>query len=164
MMFTSIREKCNALSSSFAEIPQERNTKLAQLAAYIQLKKDAQLPVNLVYICTHNSRRSHFGQIWAAVAASYYGISAVRTFSGGTEATAFHPNAIQALRETGFEIAAVDAGQNPLYNVRFGDRESCNCFSKVYDDPANPAAHFAAIMTCSEAEASCPFIRGDEQR
>lgn len=164
MMFTSIREKCDTLLASFAEIPRERKTTLAQIAAYIQSKKDAQLPVNLIYICTHNSRRSHFGQIWAAVAASYYGIPAVRTFSGGTEATAFHPNAIQALRETGFEVSAGGAVSNPRYDVRFGEQESCTCFSKVYDDLVNPSDLFAAIMTCSDAEENCPFIPGAEMR
>ena len=117
-----------------------------------------------MYICTHNSRRSHFGQIWAAVAASYYGISHVRTFSGGTEATAFHPNAIEVLREAGFEIVTSGANRNPLHDVRFGEQESCTCFSKVYDDPANPSDLFAAIMTCSDAEENCPFIPGAEMR
>jgi protein-tyrosine phosphatase/arsenate reductase len=119
-----------------------------------------------MYVCTHNSRRSHFGQIWAAVAASYFGIENVQTFSGGTEATAFNPNAIGALKETGFEISTEELNENPIYKVAFGTKETLftNCFSKVYDHTFNPSSDFAAIMTCSDVERNCPFIPGVEFR
>lgn len=35
---------------------------------------------------------------------------------------------------------------------------------KTYDHPFNPASGFAAIMTCSQADAGCPFIAGAEKR
>ena len=38
------------------------------------------------------------------------------------------------------------------------------CFSKLYNDAANPSQNFAAIMTCSDAEENCPFIPGCELR
>lgn len=148
----------------FPAISDERKATLSKIAAYIQTQKDSGLPIQLVYICTHNSRRSHFGQIWGAVAASYYGIAGVQTYSGGTEATTFHPNAIQALRATGFDILSDGSSNNPTYTVRFSDHEACNCFSKMYDDPTNPKEKFAAIMTCSDAEENCPFIPGVELR
>lgn len=163
-MFPHIQAHCDALVASFAAIPDERKALLAGIADYIRTKKDQQQPVRLVYICTHNSRRSHFGQVWAAVAAAYYGIPATSTYSGGTEATAFHPNAIRALETAGFKITSDDRPANPVYTVRFGDDQACSCFSKVYDDPANPQNGFAAIMTCSDAEENCPFIPGAERR
>src|SRR5687768_9814050 len=136
-MFPQIQTHCDSLAASFSAIPDERKTVLSKIAAYIQSKKDSQLPVQLVYICTHNSRRSHFGQVWAAVAASYYNVPEIQTFAGGMEATAFHPNAIRALENTGFDIQSNGSPNNPVYTVRFGDNETCSCFSKVYDDPAN---------------------------
>jgi arsenate reductase (thioredoxin) len=33
-------------------------------------------------------------------------------------------------------------------------------FSKKYDDPFNPQRDFAAVMTCSQADASCPLVAG----
>jgi protein-tyrosine phosphatase/arsenate reductase len=118
-----------------------------------------------MYVCTHNSRRSHFGQIWATVAAEYYGIKNVVTFSGGTEATAFNVNAIKALKEIGFEIQAKDESLNPIFEVKYSDDSNPTiCFSKVYDDAFNPNTNFAAIMTCSDAEENCPFIPGVELR
>lgn len=164
MIFKAIREQCDSLVALFPSISDERKATLSEIAAYIQTGKDTGSPVRLVYICTHNSRRSHFGQVWGAVAAAYFGISGVQTYSGGTEATAFHPNAIQALRTAGFGVSTDGRFGNPVYTVRFGDHEACSCFSKVYDDPVNPHGQFAAIMTCSDADENCPFIPGAELR
>lgn len=164
-MFQKIRTLALDLVSHFDEIPQERKAILAKIAAYIQTKYDKNEPIQLVYICTHNSRRSHFGQIAAAVAADFYCIDNVHTFSGGTEATAFHPNAINALRGLGFDIhSAAETVKNPIWQVQFGNQSSTTCFSKVYDDAANPTKNFAAIMTCSDAEQNCPFIVGTDLR
>ena len=88
----------------------------------------------------------------------------VSTFSGGTEATAFNPNAIQALRGLGFEITEMDTTLNPKYEVDFGGLKPSICFSKVYDNASNPTSNFAAIMTCGDAEENCPFIPGVELR
>lgn len=164
MLFDQIKQHCDQLAAKFESITDERKTILHQLSKYIQLKQDQHQPVNLVYVCTHNSRRSHFGQIWAAVAADYYQIKNVHTYSGGTEATSFNPNAIKALTTIGFDVTTTENGNNPKYKVLFGKNESTTCFSKVYDDEANPKSNFAAIMTCSDAEENCPFIPGVELR
>lgn len=164
-MYQKIRTLVQNLETHFDEIPQERKTILAKIAAYLQSKYDKNEPIQLVYICTHNSRRSHFGQIAAAVAADFYCIDNVHTFSGGTEATAFHPNAIHALSDLGFNIHSEDETvKNPIWNVQFGVQAGTTCFSKVYDDAANPSQNFAAIMTCSDAEQNCPFILGTDLR
>lgn len=163
-MFEKIHNKCEALSLIFDKIEPSRKIILEKISHYILEKNDHHQTVNLIYICTHNSRRSHFGQVWAAVAANYYGIKNVHTFSGGTEATAFNPNAIKALRDAGFEITADDNLSNPVYTVKFGENEMTHCFSKVYSHKANPKSDFAAIMTCSDAEENCPFIPGAEFR
>lgn len=100
------------------------------------------------------------GQVWAATAAAHHGIDGVRTYSGGTEATAFNPRAVAAMQRAGFAIEN-PGGQNPHYLVRFAETgPSMECFSKSYDDPANPGEGFAAIMTCSEADEACPVVLG----
>lgn len=163
-MFQTIQQFCDTLTASFDSISEERKLLLSKISSYIQQKKDNGEPVRLVYVCTHNSRRSHFGQIWAAVAAAYYNITHVSTFSGGTEATAFNINAINSLKRTGFVINDDGQAVNPKYTVQFGVNQNTVCFSKVYNDAANPQQHFAAIMTCSDAEQNCPFIPGVELR
>ena len=163
-MNTKVKNLCDQLSQQFESISSDRKVLLEKISSYIQQKKDDSSPIQLIYVCTHNSRRSHFGQIWAAVAAEYYGVNNVRTFSGGTESTAFNPNAIHALNGLGFEITTTDLSSNPKYEVDFGGSKASICFSKVYDDASNPTSNFAAIMTCDDAEENCPFIPGVELR
>jgi arsenate reductase len=163
-MFPALQSYMDSLVTEFYLIPAERKAELKQLAAFIKAQKDSALPVELTFICTHNSRRSHLGQIWAAAAASFYKVEGVTTFSGGTEATAFNPRAVAALERAGFVIDN-PGGNNPRYHVHSGDGdEGLTCYSKKYDDAANPQKDFAAIMTCSQADAECPFIPGAKFR
>jgi arsenate reductase len=165
MLYPTLQTNCDQLIDEFDLIPADRKVLLLTISEYIQRKVDADLPINLMYVCTHNSRRSHFGQIWSAVAANFYNIPNVHTFSAGTEETAFHPNAIAALREQGFIVVQENDTSNPIYTVKFGaPKDYVTCFSKTVQDGINPKADFAAIMTCSDADENCPFIPGVELR
>lgn len=142
------------------EIPRRRKLALEEVAAFVSSKRSAGEATDLTFICTHNSRRSQMGQLWAAAAAAHFGIDEVHTHSGGTEATLFNPRAVAALERAGFVIENPD-GDNPHYFVTFVEGGPVQeCFSKTYDDPFNPAEGFAAIMTCSEADAACPIVAG----
>lgn len=164
-MTSSIKKYCDSLTKEFNTISNERKGVLNKITQYIKNKQKENKQVNLVYICTHNSRRSHFGQVWAQVAASYYNIDQVNTYSGGTEATAFNINAINALKKIGFDIKPINVEKNSTYHLFFDENEKpIECFSKVYDHEKNPQQEFAAIMTCSDAEENCPFIPGVELR
>lgn len=163
-MYSTIQQHIQTLISQFDTIPSDRKVILSQLATYIQQQKTAQLPIQLNYICTHNSRRSHLGQIWAAVAANHYSISNVHTFSGGTESTSLNANIINALISTGFEVKIGDESSNPKVHIHFSQDHFVTCFSKVFDHEVNPKTGFAAIMTCSDAEQNCPFIPGVDIR
>lgn len=146
-------------------IPAERQAILQVLVAYIQDKVRAHEAVRLNFICTHNSRRSHLSQIWAQVMAVYFNIPEVTSYSGGTEATAMFPVVGETLKVQGFEIKALSDAKNPVYAIKFSDNDHPIIgFSKTYDDAFNPVSGFAAIMTCSQADAGCPFIAGAEQR
>lgn len=146
------------------EVPKSRERLLDELAAIVGQKCRSGEVADLVFICTHNSRRSQMGQIWGAVAAAYFGIDGVRTYSGGTEVTAFNPRAVAALARAGFEIASPGAA-NPRYRVAFSEDEpAVECFSKTYDDAHNPADGFVAIMTCSDADEACPVVHGAAAR
>jgi arsenate reductase (thioredoxin) len=163
-MYPALQLYADSLTFEFEMIPEERRAELKQLADYIRAQKDSAQPVQLTFICTHNSRRSHLGQIWAAAAASFYGVDGVETFSGGTEATAFNPRAVAAVKRAGFVIDSA-IGENPRYRVHLREGDAgLVCFSKKYDDAANPQKDFAAIMTCSQADAECPYIPGAQFR
>ncbi|MEM7159998.1 MAG: protein-tyrosine-phosphatase [Myxococcota bacterium] len=138
-----------------------RRELLDSIAAFVKQQIAAGEPARLVFICTHNSRRSHIGQLWASAAAAWHGLEGVETFSGGTEATAFNPRAVAAMRDAGFEIEATTEGDNPRYRATVAeDGLALEVFSKRYDDPANPTRDFAAVMTCTEADQACPHVEG----
>ena len=145
-------------------IDNSRTALLDRFTDYLVKQNNESAQINLNFICTHNSRRSHITQIWAAALAHHFGFEKVATYSGGTEATAFNPRAVKAMRKVGFQIED-GAGNNPKYQVSFAKGvEPLICFSKVFDYPDNPNRDFAAIMTCSDADVNCPFIPGASWR
>jgi arsenate reductase len=162
-MFLNLKATVNLIAKS--AVSHERQAVLQPLIDYIQLKVNEEEPIRLNFICTHNSRRSHLSQIWAQTMAFHFGIPHVYCYSGGTEATALFPKVVETLQNQGFEIQKLSEENNPAYAVKFADNEvALICFSKKFDDPFNPIAEFAAIMTCSSADEACPFIAGAEQR
>ncbi len=139
------------------ELSPERMEELDAMAAWVA-DQSQETPTELTFICTHNSRRSHMGQIWAQAAACF-GLNDVRTFSGGTEATAFNPRAVRALRELGVAIDISEEADNPVYTVQLqSDWPSFEAFSKTYGDAANPSEGYAAVMVCSSADQGCPVV------
>ena len=141
----------------------DRKKILDALINYIDQKIAKNEAVKLNFICTHNSRRSQLAQIWAQTASRHYNIEA-SCYSGGVEVTAFNKRAVEAIRRAGFEVKQEGDG-NPIYSVSGSNTcRPLNAFSKLYDDPENPDAGFAAIMTCSDADENCPFIPGAEKR
>ena len=152
----------DALAPELDALAPERREPLAELASYVRERHAAGQPAQLLFICTHNSRRSHMGQLWAAAAAVYFGVDGVETYSGGTEATAFNPRAVAAMERAGFVIERPAADEdNPRYQVSLAEGvPAMTAFSKIWQDPVNPDDGFAAVMTCSQADASCPFVRG----
>ncbi|KAB1231245.1 arsenate-mycothiol transferase ArsC [Chryseobacterium viscerum] len=152
-------------SLQWENIDADRKGVLEPLISFIQQKVDEGKEVNINFICTHNSRRSHLSQIWAQAASSYFSIPGVHCYSGGTETTALFPKVAETLADQGFNIFSIAETANPVYAIQYDDNHlPIIGFSKKYDSPFNPASGFAAIMTCSQADGGCPFIPGAEKR
>jgi len=151
--------------TEFDSIPEERKAELKSVSKFIQEKFKKKEEINLIFICTHNSRRSHISQLLAQAAAYYYGIPKVNCYSGGTEATAFNIRSVKALRKAGFDIQESESGANPVYICSFADdAKKIKAFSKKYDDKFNPNKNFAAVMVCSHADENCPYVVGAIER
>ncbi|MDQ0478137.1 protein-tyrosine-phosphatase [Chryseobacterium sp. MDT2-18] len=162
-MFKNVMESIEVIA--MMTISDKRMEILKPLAEFIQKKADAGERINLNFICTHNSRRSHLSQIWAQVMAEHFGIKNVFCYSGGTEATAMFPKVAETLEWQGLQIQKLSETENPVYAVKYAENaHPVICFSKKYDDAFNPVSGFAAIITCSNADAGCPFIAGAEKR
>lgn len=146
-------------------ISNERKAVLQPLVDFIQLKVSKNADIRINFICTHNSRRSHLSQVWAQTMANYLKIKNVCCYSGGTEATALFPMVAETLERSGFQIQKISKNENPVYSIKYADSEHPIIgFSKKLDDPFNPKAAFAAIMTCDSANEACPFVPGAEKR
>lgn len=143
-------------------IPQERQLELRQVATWIAGRLAVGQHADLVFICTHNSRRSHFSQIWAAIAAFRHGLGGVRTFSGGTEVTAMNERVADSLRRSGLVVSVEDpAVTNPRFHVRYSvTQPPLECFSKIHHQLPNPSHDYCAVMTCSHADDACPVVPG----
>jgi arsenate reductase (thioredoxin) len=164
-LFPALNSAVERLTQEFINISIERKEILKGLTMFIQQKKNAGQPVYLNFICTHNSRRSHISQLWAQAAAYYYNVDNVHCYSGGTEATAFNPRAVKAMKDVGFHIAVAKEDNNPVYEVMYAKGATAvTVFSKRYDDPFNHNRDFAAIMTCSHADENCPVVVGATAR
>lgn len=160
-LLPSVQQKI--ASFDLNSVSEERKEVLEPLIQYIKSKLDENEQIKLHFICTHNSRRSQFAQIWAQAIAAYCDIQ-ISAFSGGVEVTAFNDNAVYAIANAGFEVVA-KGDKNPVYSINYTEEAApLEMYSKKFDDTANPEENFAAIMTCSHADETCPFIPGAEKR
>jgi len=174
-----VREHADWLATSFDLIGEAHREAGRALAGWIAEHHRPGRPLDVVVVCTGNSRRSILGATMGNVAAAYYGMPEIRFHSGGTAPTAFNARTVAALEEVGVAIepAGREAARgepqtaNPVYRVRWGSPDATGGpsfeaieFSKRYDDPANPQKGFAALMVCGEADAGCPVVRGSALR
>jgi arsenate reductase len=146
-------------------VSDERKLILQPLIEYIQAKKNNAEIINIVFVCTHNSRRSHLTQIWAQTMSFHFNIKNVCCYSGGTEATAMFPKVVETLINQGFNIQKLSDNENPVYAIKYSENENpIICFSKIYNNEFNPKSNFAAVLTCSNADEGCPMVLGADGR
>lgn len=165
-LYESIKNFIATRESEQSLIPQERKENLLRFSKSIREMRNGQNYSEMIFVCTHNSRRSQIAQMFALVCAEYLGISGIGSYSGGTEVTAFHPNSVRALTEIGFKIEKEKKTEdNPRYWVSYKENNvPILAFSKLYSDVVNPSKKFIAVMVCSSADEACPFVPGAEVR
>lgn len=162
-MFKKIQQVIQLID--FSSIPKERIDILEHMVHVLQRQKSNGERLSFNFICTHNSRRSQFGQVWAEVAASFYGIS-ITAFSGGVEITSCDFRTIQSLKRFGFHVAkSEERSENPVFFVQWAtESKAIRLFSKLYNHPLNPQLNFVALMMCNEADENCPVVLGAQER
>ena len=179
-LLPKVRQHADFLTTSLDQIGEPHRLASRELVEWIVAYYRPKEALDVVVVCTGNSRRSILGAAAGNIAAAYYGMPEIRFHSGGTAPTACNSRTVNALKSIGIDIEPTgkeaERGEpktaNPMYRVRWGGgAESGGTppmeameFSKRYDDPANPQKGFAALMVCSEADASCPFVKGASLR
>ncbi len=163
MLFQKLLLEINKIDEK--SIIEERKIILQPLINYINLKINNCEEIKLNFICTHNSRRSHLAQVWAQTMAEYFNYKQVFCYSGGTETTSVYVAVVNSLKQLGFKIDIIKESENPVYSIRYSlNQPPITGFSKPFNDPFNPKTDFAAILTCSEADEACPFVKGADIR
>ena len=132
------------LDNLFNRIPSEDRIPTLEAIA-LSFSKEDNLKVN--FICTHNSRRSHFCEILFRTAAHYYGLKNVQTFSGGTESTSLYP-----------EVAEI------FFKNLERKETTPILFSKKYNIEYNAQGNYHAVMVCDSANETCPVVHGCIER
>lgn len=178
-LLPEVRKHVDCLTTSFDRIDDTHRPGGQKLADWVVKNYRPGQSLDVVVVCTGNSRRSILGATTGNIAAAYYGMPEIRFHSGGTAPTAFNSRTVTTLKEIGLEIEPTGkeaargepATANPIYRVRWGLPANTGElaletteFSKHYDDPVNPQRGFAALMVCGEADAACPFVKGASLR
>lgn len=164
-VYPKLNKNIEVLNKNFSSIDPDR---IATLDLFAQSVKKALADKNsadVVFICTHNSRRSQIAQAWLLAAANYYGVNGLNSYSGGVGVTAFYTGAREALKQVGFEVTTTDTATNPKVELKSADSdEPLVMFSKNFADAPNPKSGFIAVMVCSHADEACPFVAGAAKR
>ena len=85
-------------------LEKNRKDKLIEIAQVIKRNHEQQNIVKIIFICTHNSRRSQFSQVWAYISSLYFKLDFLEFYSGGTEVDSVNLNVINALINSGLKI------------------------------------------------------------
>ena len=67
-MYARLQSYIESSRGSFEQINPDRCAGLLQIKDYVVASQLAREPAKLLFICTHNPRRSHMGQLWTQVA------------------------------------------------------------------------------------------------
>ncbi|MAY82789.1 MAG: protein-tyrosine-phosphatase [Flavobacteriales bacterium] len=146
------------------KVSEKRKQLLNPIVDYILNKIRESKESHLIFICTHNSRRSQMAQFWAQYLADYFELP-ISAYSGGTEVTKLAPQAAKAIEGLDFTIE-IDRSNasNPRYRLVYEGKKEILLYSKLFSEISDTLPSFASLMCCSQAEETCPFVPGTELR
>ena len=143
----------------------ERKNLLIEISETIKSRVRENGHVNVMFICTHNSRRSQLAQVLATYYAHEFQLKNLDFFSGGTESTSFNYRMVNALISKKFNLIQKTHSVNPVYRLKKEEDQLPGLyFSKAYTHELNPQQDFIAIMVCDHADENCPLVFGASDR
>jgi arsenate reductase len=154
-----MRDVVAGLRSESSRISAVRRANLEMCATLLATGLRDAGTLSLLFLCTHNSRRSQMSQLWAQALGHEKGLK-ISAYSGGSQPTALSPAAARALQRAGFEVRelAVEGG---VWEARYAAAAPpVRMFSKLWSDAANPRQHCIVLVNCSAADEGCPVTPG----
>ncbi len=103
-LLPKVRQHADLLTTSYDMIGETHRLAGRKLVDWIAKNYRPGKPLDVVVVCTGNSRRSILGATMGNIAAAYYGMPEVRFHSGGTAPTAFNARTVKTLKEIGVEV------------------------------------------------------------
>jgi len=122
---------------------QKRKKRLENIASVVN--ENLNKTRSIVFLCTHNSRRSQLCEVWGKVFAKIYR-KKINISSAGTFKTEVHNQVYESIIKCGLVV-------NDKKEIFF-DKKKFKLNSKTIDSIT--MKNFIAVMTCSDAEKSCP--------
>jgi ACR3 family arsenite transporter len=117
---------------------------------------------DVLFVCTANSRRSVFAQVWLHAALLARGLGGPRVLSAGSEPTGVDARTLAALQRAG---AVVSGGSRGRATVALPGCEAVALEPRrVGEATESLEPGFTAVMVCSDADARCPVVQGAAQR
>ena len=110
-----------------------------KLNSYLKLCRD------IVFVCTHNSRRSIYCEVWGKIIANKYSKN-INFYSAGTKKTSVYGEVIKSFSRLGIKSKG---------NIIQYKEKSILLKSKTLEEIQ--LDKFICIFTCSKAERSCPI-------
>jgi protein-tyrosine-phosphatase len=192
----ALRVRAGKLAVESHLIPEERRIQLKALAALLQpqvstsnnatvdTEGGAPVRASVVFVGTHNSRRSQLAEVWLRAAAVYYQLANINVSSAGIETTELSQAMAAALSQAGFFLRRSrgclrrwcsrrkDDGNDdmqPHYHCATGwlgeqRLPDVELFSKGLNHPSLPSTDFVAVLVCNSADSACPLIFGTRAR
>jgi arsenate reductase (thioredoxin) len=153
-----IVEYFKALSKVCEQIPEQKKSRLGDLALYIESKLKSKAHVNMVFFSPTDNSLSHLAQVWAKALAMHYNLEALDAYSAVKGTMSVNPIIMKIISNYGFEIRKAKNGVNPVYDVKYADKAPViKLFSKPLDHPENPDERFVAlILNPGDAETFIP--------
>ena len=122
---------------------QKRKKRLDNIASVIN--ENLNKTRSIVFLCTHNSRRSQICEVWGKVFAEIYR-KKININSAGAFKTVVHSQVYESIVKCGLIV-------NNKKEIFF-DKKKFKLNSKTTDSIT--MKNFIAVMTCSDTEKSCP--------
>ncbi|TGK05204.1 hypothetical protein EHQ53_16295 [Leptospira langatensis] len=161
-LFEPLKRFLQEREAEYSLIDQDRKRILLQFSESMKSSLAMNNLSEMVFVCTHNSRRSQIAQLLMLASAEYLGVSGIGAYSGGTEVTALHHNSAIALEQIGFKVDVEGTKEpNPKYWISYKSKMiPVTAYSKLYSGAVTSKRKFIAVMVCSSADEACPFVPG----
>jgi arsenate reductase (thioredoxin) len=151
------------VTKSASSLSSDRRALLDEAVVKIEACRRQHGCAELLFVCTHNSRRSQLAEVWATKFIELAKLKKLEAYSCGTEVTACNPRTIAALERVGFRFESEKAASNPRYVLKTDEpsrQEARALYSKTLWDESLPKQAVISMMCCDQADQNCPNIPG----